>query len=124
MATDPSFTMGIEEEYLLVNRESLQLVEAPQGLMDDCAAEIGGQVSPEFLKCQVEIGTGICANIGEAREDLRRLRTCVAEVSQRYGLAPLAVSCHPTADWKDQHHTDKERYTPCATIWAGWRGVC
>ncbi len=110
MATDPSFTMGIEEEYLLVDRDSLQLVEAPQQLMGDCVAEIGGQVSPEFLKCQVEIGTGVCANIGEAREDLKRLRTCIHDVAERYGMAPLAVSCHPTADWKDQHHTDKERY--------------
>ncbi len=108
--SDPSFTMGIEEEYLLVDRTSFDLVEAPQSLMDDCVAEIGGQVSPEFLKCQVEVGTGICASISEAREDLRRLRTCIAEVAERYGLAPLAVSCHPTADWKDQHHTDKERY--------------
>jgi len=110
MATAPSFTMGIEEEYLLIHRDSLDLAEAPQALMEDCVAELGSQVSPEFLKCQVEIGTDVCADISEARTDLRRLRTTVAEIAGRYGLAPLAVSCHPTADWKDQHHTDKERY--------------
>jgi len=110
MVSSPSFTMGIEEEYLLVHADTLDLAEAPQALMDDCVSALGSQVSPEFLRCQVEIGTRVCSTIGEAREDLRRLRSTVAEIAARYGLAPLAVSCHPTADWKDQHHTDKERY--------------
>ncbi|MCP3969066.1 MAG: carboxylate-amine ligase [Rhodobacteraceae bacterium] len=110
VVAEPSFTMGIEEEYLLVHTDTLDLAEAPQELMDDCAAELGDQVSPEFLRCQVEVGTGVCSNITEAREDLRRLRGTVARIAGRYGMAPLAVSCHPTADWKDQHHTDKERY--------------
>ncbi|MDJ0627248.1 MAG: carboxylate-amine ligase [Rhodobacter sp.] len=110
MPTAPSFTMGIEEEYLLVDHKTHDLAEAPQEMMDACVAEMGGQVSPEFLRCQVEIGTNVCQNISEARDDLKRLRTAVAEIAGRYGLAPLAVSCHPTADWKDQHHTDKERY--------------
>lgn len=110
MVTSPSFTMGIEEEYLLVHTDTFDLAEAPQALMDDCVAKLGSQVSPEFLRCQVEIGTGVCATIAEARNDLRRLRANVAKIAARYGMAPLAVSCHPTADWKDQHHTDKERY--------------
>ncbi|MFN3146037.1 MAG: carboxylate-amine ligase [Paracoccaceae bacterium] len=110
MAAAPSFTMGIEEEYLLVDTGTLDLAEAPAAMMDQCSAALEGQVSPEFLRCQVEIGTGVCATIGEAREDLRRLRGTVAEIAARYGLAPLAVSCHPTADWKTQHHTDKDRY--------------
>lgn len=110
MAAAPSFTMGIEEEYLLVDTGTLDLAEAPAAMMDQCSAALQGQVSPEFLRCQVEIGTGVCATIGEAREDLRRLRGTVAEIAARYGLAPLAVSCHPTADWKTQHHTDKDRY--------------
>lgn len=104
------FSLGIEEEYLLVRRDSLALAEAPEELMAACAAELEDQVSPEFLQCQIEIGTRVCADIGAAREDLRRLRATVATVAGRYGLAPIAVSCHPLADWKDQHHTDKDRY--------------
>lgn len=107
---EPSFTLGIEEEYLLVDRETLALAEAPPGLMDDCKAALGDQVSPEFLRCQVEVGTKVCQTIGDARKDLAHLRRTVAEVAGRYGLAPLAVSCHPTANWKDQHHTDRDRY--------------
>ena len=107
---NPSFTMGIEEEYLLIDQETLKLAEAPEALMEDCKAALGDQVSPEFLRCQVEVGTKVCKDIGEARADLKHLRRTVADIAERYGLAPLAVSCHPTADWKDQHHTDRARY--------------
>lgn len=108
--SDPAFSLGIEEEYLLVDRDSLQLAEAPDALMDACRDKLEGQVSPEFLQCQIEIGTGVCADIGEAREDLRKLRSTVAAEAARFNLAPIAASCHPSADWADQHHTDKERY--------------
>ncbi len=111
MATqEPPFTLGIEEEYLLVDRDSLDLARAPDGLMEACKADLEGKVSPEFLQCQIEIGSGVCRTIGEAREDLRNLRATVARHAARHGLAPIAASCHPFADWKTQHHTDKERY--------------
>ena len=106
----PSFTLGIEEEYLLVDRDSLDLAEAPEALMEACQTDMEGQVSPEFLQCQIEIGTKVCENIAEAREELKRLRACVSHHAARFNLAPIAVSCHPFSDWKDQHHTDKTRY--------------
>ncbi|MEO0361478.1 MAG: carboxylate-amine ligase, partial [Pseudomonadota bacterium] len=56
------------------------------------------------------IGTKVCAGVAEAREDLKRLRSTVSDEAARFNLAPIAASCHPFADWKDQHHTDKERY--------------
>jgi carboxylate-amine ligase len=102
--------MGIEEEYLLVDRDSLRLSEAPSALMDACAAELEHQVSPEFLQCQIEVGTRVCQTIAEARDDLRRLRSTVARHAADHNLAPIAVSCHPFADWKEQHHTAKDRY--------------
>ncbi len=112
--TNAAFTLGIEEEYLLVDRDSGELREAPEGLMDACAAELEGQVSPEFLQCQIEIGTRVCSDITAARADLKRLRSTVARCAAQHGLAPIAVSCHPFADWKDQHHTDKDRYNRLA----------
>jgi carboxylate-amine ligase len=108
--TEPPFSIGIEEEYLLVDRDSCALVEAPEGLMAACVAELEGQVSPEFLQCQIEIGTRPCAGVTEAREDLRRLRMAVSRHAAQHGLSPIAASCHPFADWKHQHHTDKQRY--------------
>lgn len=110
-SSDPAFTIGVEEEYLLVDCDSCELSEAPDGLMAACASELEGQVAPEFLKCQIEIGTKVCAGVAEAREDLKRLRSCVARHAKTYNLAPIAASCHPFADWRDQHHTEKERYT-------------
>jgi glutamate---cysteine ligase / carboxylate-amine ligase len=110
-AAQPSFTMGIEEEYLLVDRDSLSLAEAPPELMDACKAELQDQVSPEFLQCQIEVGTRVCGTITEARDDLKRLRACVSGQAAKHNLSPIAVSCHPFADWKDQQHTDKERYS-------------
>ncbi|MFZ5961437.1 carboxylate-amine ligase [Thalassococcus sp. BH17M4-6] len=107
---EPPFSIGIEEEYLLVDRDSLALAEAPEGLMESCASELEDQVSPEFLQCQIEIGTKVCADIGEAREDLRRLRATVSKHAAYYNLSPIAASCHPLADWKTQTHTDKDRY--------------
>lgn len=107
---EPEFTLGIEEEYLLVDPQSGALVEAPEELMTACAEALPDQVSPEFLQCQIEIGTKPCANITQARDELRKLRTGVAEQAAKFGLAPIAASCHPFADWKQQHHTNKERY--------------
>ena len=110
LASTPDFTIGIEEEYLLVDTDSCDLVRAPKSLMDACIADLGSKFSPEFLQCQIEIGTGVCQTISEAREDLRHLRATVAKHAAVHGLAPIAASCHPFADWKDQQHTDKDRY--------------
>ncbi|MGB0854090.1 MAG: carboxylate-amine ligase [Pikeienuella sp.] len=107
---EPDFTIGIEEEYLLVDRDSLRLAVTPDGLMKACAAELQDQVSPEFLQCQIEIGTRVCSGVGAARDELRRLRSTVAKHAAAYNLAPIAASCHPSAEWKDQAHTDKDRY--------------
>ncbi|KGB81782.1 carboxylate--amine ligase [Rhodovulum sp. NI22] len=116
---DPDFTIGIEEEYLLVDCDTLALATAPDALMSACTAELEGQFSPEFLQCQVEIGTRVCRDMAEARDDLRRLRGTVARIAGDFGLAPIAVSCHPFSDWKDQHHTDKERYNTLSKDLAG-----
>ncbi len=119
MTKPPAFTMGIEEEYLLVDPETCALAEAPEAMMAACAERLEGQFSPEFLACQVEIGTRVCKDIDEARKDLKNLRATVAEVANDFGLAPIAASCHPFADWKDQHHTDKQRYNDLQRALAG-----
>ncbi|MBL4757315.1 MAG: carboxylate-amine ligase [Rhizobiales bacterium] len=112
---EPSFTIGIEEEYLLVDKESRDLAaDPPKELMQDCAAALGDHVTPEFLRCQIEIGTPVCSTLQEARQQLVHLRKTIAEISGKYGLAPLAVSTHPFAVWSDQHPTEKDRYTMLA----------
>ncbi|MGJ8623321.1 MAG: carboxylate-amine ligase [Yoonia sp.] len=115
----PPFTIGIEEEYLLVDRETYALVDVPDALIDACKKDLAGKVSPEFLQCQIEIGTGVCATISEAREDLAHLRGTVAKHAADFGFAPIAASCHPFADWKEQPHTDKARYNQLQRDLAG-----
>lgn len=119
MSGGPDFTLGIEEEYLLVDAETGDLAEAPDALMQACKAELEDQVSPEFLRCQIEIGTPVSANIGEARDHLLRLRGTIARLAAEFGLAPISASCHPSADWRQQHHTDKERYNVLSRDMAG-----
>ncbi len=116
----PAFTVGIEEEYLIVDRETRDLVrDLPDGLLKDCEDIIGGQVSPEFLRSQIEIGTKVSSTVREAREDLASLRRAVADVCDRYGLAPISASTHPFAVWERQQHTDRERYNLLAEALGG-----
>lgn len=107
---EPDFTIGIEEEYLLVEADTRALADAPEALFEACREELGDQVSPEFLRCQIEVGTGVCRTIGEARDDLKRLRSVVSKHARSFGIIPIAASCHPFADWKQQTHTKRDRY--------------
>jgi carboxylate-amine ligase len=113
--SDPAFTLGIEEEYLLVDRVSRDLLADPSpALFEEAQAALGLHVSPEFMRSQIEIGTGICSSLAEARSQLKRFRGTLAEVTARHGLAIVAASTHPFADWGGQKHTDKERYNALA----------
>ena len=109
--TDPQLTLGVEEEYLLVDKETRALaVEPPDELMKECEDRLGIQVSSELLRSQIEIGTRVCQNVGEVRDELVRLRGNIKEVANKYGLEPIASSTHPFSRWRDQKHTRKERY--------------
>lgn len=114
-AKQPSFRLGIEEEYMLVDRATGDLVtEAPKEFMPALEARLGSRVSPEFLRCQVEVGTNVCDSVQAARADVADLRGTVADVAGGFGLAPIAASTHPLAQWTTQKHTDKERYNVLA----------
>ncbi len=115
MLTEPAFTVGVEEEYHLVDRATRDLVaEPPAGMLAECQRLLEGQVSPEFLQSQIEVGTRICRSMAEVRDDLARLRRAVVEVAARHRLAPIAASTHPFARSDLQRHTDKERYNALA----------
>jgi carboxylate-amine ligase len=93
---EPSFTIGIEEEYLLVDKETRGLViDPPDTLMAEAEEKCGSQVTSELLRSQIEIGTKVCSNIQDAHDDLARLRRNVIEVANNHGLAPIAASTHP-----------------------------
>lgn len=113
----PPFTIGIEEEYFLVDPKTGDLAQetgVQEAVIEEVQAAITddiGMVTPEFLKAQVEVGTAVCRSLQQAQASLRILRTEVAEAAGRRGLAPIAASTHPMAHWSKQEHTDKERYS-------------
>lgn len=112
----PTFTLGVEEEYLLVDKETRALViEPPQSLIGECEELIGTQVTSELLRSQIEVSTRVCNTVQEARAELLRLRGAVIEVAARHGLAPIAASTHPFSRWTEQKHTAKERYDALTT---------
>jgi glutamate---cysteine ligase / carboxylate-amine ligase len=111
LESGPEFTLGIEEEYFLVDRSTRDVVgDPPKAMLAECGALLGEQVSPEFLRSQIEIGSRVCATLDEARADLPRLRRTIASVAARYGMAPIAAATHPFARWEAQRTTERVRY--------------
>ncbi len=111
----PSFTIGIEEEYLLIDPETRDLAaDPPVSILEECTQRVGERVTPEFLRAQIEVGTKVCKSIAEVKDDLRALRCCIRDVAQDHGLGMIASSTHPAADWDRQMLTDKERYNTLA----------
>ena len=81
--TEPSFSIGIEEEYLLVETSDGRLArDPPEAFMVECAKRLGDQVSAEFLRAQVEVGTRPCATVREAGADLARLRREISDTAK------------------------------------------
>lgn len=107
----PPFTIGIEEEYFVVDRHTRNLVDdLPESLHEKLGQPPIGETSPEFIRSQVEIGTPVAATMDEASEYLRTMRRFVSDVVSEHGMAIISASTHPFADWSIQRHTDKERY--------------
>ena len=104
-------SIGIEEEYLLVNPETRALaVRQREGFMSRCKELVGERVMYEFLQSQVEVGTGVCQNIGAARAEMLELRETVRSVAESFDLRMIASSTHPWAHWREQEPVDMERY--------------
>jgi glutamate---cysteine ligase / carboxylate-amine ligase len=119
-ANAQNFTFGIEEEYLLVDLETRDLIaEQPPRLLAECEDVLGAQVSPEYLKCQIEIGTTVCRTSADALSQLRHMRRTIGDIAARYGMAPIAAGTHPFAPWNDQEPTDRVRYHAIAKDLAG-----
>ncbi|MDX2129683.1 MAG: carboxylate-amine ligase [Chloroherpetonaceae bacterium] len=104
------FTIGIEEEYQIVDPKTRELKSHIQQILEDGSKILKEHIKPEMHQSVVEVGTGICANMDEARADLVKLRTQIAELAMKKGLRIVAASTHPFSDWKFQEITDHERY--------------
>jgi carboxylate-amine ligase len=108
---EPEFTLGIEEEYFLADRATRDVVtDPPDTMLAEYEVLLGAQVSREFLRSQIEVGTRVCSSLADARADLRRLRGTIASVADRHGMAPVAAATHPVARWGSQRTTERGRY--------------
>ena len=109
--TEPSFTIGIEEEYLLVDLETRDLVaQPPAELLAAGVARTDGRMTTEFLQSQLEVGTRKCASVSEAAAEIVELRSVLSDLAGEYGNAIVAASTHPFGTWESQELTSSERY--------------
>ena len=108
----PGITLGIEEEFFLVDPGTRDLLPDPdRRIFDACARNRGPhKVVPEFLRSQIETGTKVCRSVTELREALRETRRLVIDAAAEHGAAVMAASTHPFAAWRAQMVTPRERY--------------
>jgi carboxylate-amine ligase len=109
MAAD--YTFGIEEEFFVVDRKTLNSARTlPQSFLSRCRERLGDRVSLEMLQSQIETQTVPHTSTAEATEELRALRTGVAQVAQGFDHTLIAAGTHPFAEWQAQRHTERARY--------------
>ena len=110
--SDPGITLGIEEEFFLVDPETRDLLSDPdRRIFEACERNRGPHNAvPEFLRSQIETGTKVCRTVAEARDALRETRRLVIEAAAEYGASVMAASTHPFAAWRAQMVTPKQRY--------------
>src|SRR5438445_3120892 len=104
------FTLGIEEEFQIVDPVTRELRSHVSEILEEGRMLLGEQIKPEMIQSQVEVGTGICKNIQEARADISRLRSIIASLAGKNGLKIVAASTHPISRWQDQKIFEDERY--------------
>lgn len=104
------FTLGIEEEFQIVDPESRELRSHVTEFLDEGKMILGEQIKPEMIQSMIEVGTGICNNIQEARADISNLRGVIASLAEKNGLRIVAASTHPISRWQDQKIFEDERY--------------
>jgi carboxylate-amine ligase len=107
--TGPSYTLGIEEELMIVDVETLDLVNSIETLLEE-VPETTGDVKPELMESVLEIATTPVANTREAGIQLRDLRAITNHTARERGLAIGAAGTHPFAMWEDQRIVARSRY--------------
>ena len=105
--TGPQYTVGIEEELMILDGESLELVNAIESLLEPAQS---GEIKPELMESVLEISTEPCETVGQASEQLRSLRRQVIRTAAAKGMAIGAAGTHPFAMWEDQRIVARPRY--------------
>jgi carboxylate-amine ligase len=104
------FTLGIEEEFQIVDPESRRLVSHMQEIVDEGKAFLKDQIKPEMHQSVIEVGTNVCRDIHEARAEVISLRANIASLAMENGYRIAAAGTHPFTHWNDVQITDHPRY--------------
>ena len=107
---DHAFTVGVEEEFQIVDPDTWGLRSHVQELLSASAPAFGDHVKRELHQSIVEVGTKICANIDELAAEVIRTRRDLADAAERVGLRIAAAGTHPFSNWMDQSLSPGERY--------------
>jgi carboxylate-amine ligase len=106
----PPYTLGVEEELMIVDGRTMDLVPAIEEMIEAVPRETLGQVKPELIQSVLEIATDVCRDVGEAAGQLEDLRRRVRETAEAKGLTIGSAATHPFAHWEDQRIVKRERY--------------
>ena len=106
----PQLTVGIEEEYQIVDPETRELKSYITQFLDKGTRVSRRKVQPEFMQSQVELGTEVCKDIAELHTELTQQRRVILELAENEGLAIVSAGTHPFSHWVDQDITPKQRY--------------
>ncbi|MFO0671946.1 MAG: carboxylate-amine ligase [Polyangiaceae bacterium] len=107
---DGQFTLGVEEEYQIVDPESRDLRSYISRLLEDGKSVLRERVRAELHQSVVEVGTTVCKDVAAAEQELVEMRGELNRLAQRGNLCVVAASTHPFSDWKLQDITDQARY--------------
>ncbi|HTO86305.1 MAG TPA: carboxylate-amine ligase [Thermoanaerobaculia bacterium] len=110
MAERPAFTLGVEEEFQIIDPETRQLRSHVQQLLEEGKRLLKERVKPEMHQSVIELGTGICRNIEEVRRDVGEMRTEIISLAARNGMRVAAAGTHPFSNWADQKIFPDPRY--------------
>jgi glutamate---cysteine ligase / carboxylate-amine ligase len=105
-----NFTLGIEEEYMVIDPNSRELKSHEQKIVTEGQKVIRDKVKAEMHQAVVEVGTDICRDIHEARKDVSTLRKTIAQIAADLGFRVGAAGTHPFSHWESQLITDHARY--------------
>lgn len=103
-------TIGIEEEYQIIDPKTRELTSFIREFLDQSAILFRDQLQPELLQSQVEVGSKVCNNVQDVAAEVRRLRSMICNLANENNRSILAAGTHPFSSWKDQVVTDKDRY--------------
>ena len=106
----PSLTIGIEEEYQIVDPQTRELRSYISEILEEGRVILREQVKPEMHQSIVEVGSNVCQTPAQLREELIRLRRAVIEVAAHSGMSIVAAGTHPFSSWMTQDITPYERY--------------